>query len=188
MHAFQSGRIEFQPKFIRSEHLLWPDTYNLKNFDNYTSILPFTLQEAKDLPLISNNNQYHWNVQNLERISLRHGKWIPTRKLNLKKVAIIYNPNSGKKTDIRDRLLGVLGSKKIGASVFKTKGYMDAWHIASSLRLANFDALIAVGGDGTLHEVVNGMMFRQDRAKIPIAFVPNGSGNDTCKSIGVWSI
>lgn len=31
-------------------------------------------------------------------------------------------------------------------------------------------------------------MFREDKLKIPIAFVPNGSGNDTCKSIGVNSI
>lgn len=31
-------------------------------------------------------------------------------------------------------------------------------------------------------------MFRQDKKKIPVAFIPNGSGNDTCKSIGVNSI
>jgi diacylglycerol kinase family enzyme len=48
--------------------------------------------------------------------------------------------------------------------------------------------LIAVGGDGTLHEVVNGMMFRKDKKRIPIAFIPNGSGNDTCRAIGVHSI
>jgi diacylglycerol kinase family enzyme len=48
--------------------------------------------------------------------------------------------------------------------------------------------LIAVGGDGTLHEVTNGMMFRADKKKVPLAFIPNGSGNDTCKSIGIFSI
>ncbi len=32
------------------------------------------------------------------------------------------------------------------------------------------------------------MMFRQDKKKLPVAFIPNGSGNDTCKSIGVNSI
>jgi diacylglycerol kinase family enzyme len=31
-------------------------------------------------------------------------------------------------------------------------------------------------------------MFRQDKKKIPVAFIPNGSGNDTCKSIGVSTI
>ncbi len=32
------------------------------------------------------------------------------------------------------------------------------------------------------------MMFRADKMKLPIALVPNGSGNDTCKSIWLNSI
>ncbi len=31
-------------------------------------------------------------------------------------------------------------------------------------------------------------MFREDKKKVPLAFIPNGSGNDTCKSIGIYSI
>lgn len=31
-------------------------------------------------------------------------------------------------------------------------------------------------------------MFRADKKKVPLAFVPNGTGNDTCFSIGVNSI
>ena len=65
---------------------------------------------------------------------------------------------------------------------------MDAWRIAQTLPINEHSAIIAVGGDGTLHEVVNGLMFRSDKKKIPIAFVPNGTGNDTCKSLGVNSI
>ena len=47
---------------------------------------------------------------------------------------------------------------------------------------------MAVGGDGTIHEVVNGLMFRPDQKKVPLSFIPNGSGNDTCGSIGVHSV
>ena len=65
---------------------------------------------------------------------------------------------------------------------------MDAWKIAQTFKIEDHSALIAVGGDGTIHEVVNGMMFRSDKKRIPIAFIPNGSGNDTCKSIGLHSI
>jgi len=57
-----------------------------------------------------------------------------------------------------------------------------------NLDYSNYSALITVGGDGTIHEVVNGMMFRKDGRKLPIAFVPNGSGNDTCHSLGIKSI
>ena len=42
-----------------------------------------------------------------------------------------------------------------------------------------YSALIGVGGDGTFHEVVNGMLHRPDRKRIPVGFIGNGSGNDT---------
>lgn len=44
-----------------------------------------------------------------------------------------------------------------------------------------YSALIAVGGDGTFHEVVNGLLHRPDKKRLPIAFLPNGSGNDTLR-------
>jgi len=47
---------------------------------------------------------------------------------------------------------------------------------------------VAVGGDGTLHEVINGMMFRQDKKRVPIALIPNGTGNDFCNSVGVKTV
>lgn len=39
-------------------------------------------------------------------------------------------------------------------------------------------AVIAVGGDGTLHEVVNGM----HNSKIPLGYIPCGSGNDFARA------
>lgn len=66
---------------------------------------------------------------------------------------------------------------------------MHGWSfVQKELKIDEYSAIIAVGGDGTLHEVINGMMFRKDKKKIPVAFIPNGSGNDTCKSIGVNTI
>lgn len=48
--------------------------------------------------------------------------------------------------------------------------------------------IVACGGDGTYHEVVNGMLARKDKQKLPFAFLPNGSGNDTCTSMGVLNL
>lgn len=48
--------------------------------------------------------------------------------------------------------------------------------------------LVAAGGDGTVHEVVNGLLFREDKKKIPLAFIPNGSGDDCCNSLGIMSV
>ena len=48
--------------------------------------------------------------------------------------------------------------------------------------------MVAVGGDGTLHEVINGMLQREDAQKIPISFIPNGSGNDLIGCMGIRNI
>lgn len=42
-------------------------------------------------------------------------------------------------------------------------------------------ALIAVGGDGTFYEVLNGM----DTKKVPIGFIPAGTGNDFARTLGI---
>ena len=79
----------------------------------------------------------------------------------------------------------MLDARKIQHSFYLTKGYLDGFKYIRDLDMSAYSAVIAVGGDGTIHEVVNGMMFRKDQQKLPIAFVPNGSGNDTCWSIGL---
>lgn len=52
-----------------------------------------------------------------------------------------------------------------------------ARELAATLSYAGFDGLVAAGGDGTLHEVVNGMFARSDGARLPVSVIPLGSGN-----------
>lgn len=47
------------------------------------------------------------------------------------------------------------------------------------------DLVIAMGGDGTVHEVVNGLMQVPENKRPMMGIVPNGSGNDFAYSIGV---
>jgi len=56
------------------------------------------------------------------------------------------------------------------------------------LDIDEYSAIVAVGGDGTLHEVVNGMLQRLDKRRLPVAFIPNGSGNDLCATLLIDSI
>jgi diacylglycerol kinase (ATP) len=66
---------------------------------------------------------------------------------------------------------------------------MHAWKIAEQeIDPDKFCAIAAVGGDGTIHEVVNGLMHRKDNRRLPVAFIPNGTGNDTLFSLGVTTI
>jgi YegS/Rv2252/BmrU family lipid kinase len=49
----------------------------------------------------------------------------------------------------------------------------------------NYDMVIAMGGDGTVHEVVNGLMKVSEEKRPALGVVPAGSGNDFAHAIGV---
>lgn len=66
---------------------------------------------------------------------------------------------------------------------------MHAWEMAAGeIDFNEHSALVAVGGDGTLHEVINGVLMRRDGLKLPISLVPNGSGNDLVGCLGITGV
>ena len=163
MHAFEVGQIRFQPKVLSKNGYLWGNYQYYRNFENLTSFIPFELpqNEHKNLRMKSCFDlDFDSHAKNLEMISQNKGQLRKIGKVAYnRKVAIIYNPNSGKKRDIRAQLISTLTSKKIQYQIYETKGYMDAWQIVQNIPFEEHSAIVAVGGDGTLHEVVNGMMF-----------------------------
>jgi hypothetical protein len=70
-----------------------------------------------------------------------------------------------------------LTEKGIDHEFFLTQKAGDSFDIPLEMSLEKYSALIACGGDGTLHEVVNGMLAREDEVRVPIGVIPNGSGN-----------
>ena len=65
---------------------------------------------------------------------------------------------------------------------------MDAVNIVKNLVIDDYSAIVAVGGDGTSHEVINGLFYRKDKKKLPLAFLPNGTGNDFCINLALESV
>jgi YegS/Rv2252/BmrU family lipid kinase len=68
--------------------------------------------------------------------------------------------------------------------VLFTRGPGDAAHIAQDAVERGQDFIVAVGGDGTVHEVVNGMM----AAEVPTSVLgvwPAGSGSDFARGVGI---
>ena len=57
-----------------------------------------------------------------------------------------------------------------------------------NLDIDKYSAIVVVGGDGSFHEVMNGMMARSDKKRLPMAFIGNGSGDDTNKAVGVFDL
>ncbi len=69
-------------------------------------------------------------------------------------------------------------------SIVQTEYAGHARELARSLPLRDRDGLCALGGDGTLHELVNGLLTREDGEKIPIGMLPAGTGNALMRELG----
>ncbi|MDZ4170335.1 MAG: diacylglycerol kinase family protein [Coriobacteriia bacterium] len=48
-----------------------------------------------------------------------------------------------------------------------------------------YDLVVAVGGDGTVHEVLNGLMTIPEGSRPALGILPTGSGNDTRRTLGI---
>lgn len=61
-----------------------------------------------------------------------------------------------------------------------------AAELAESAAGAGWPAVVAVGGDGVIHEVANGLLRAAGEAPtLPLGLVPAGSGNDFVKLLGI---
>lgn len=67
-----------------------------------------------------------------------------------------------------------------GAEWTGTEYPTHATELAAEAAAQGFDVVVAVGGDGTVHEVVNGLMQVEPAQRPAFAAVPLGSGNDFC--------
>jgi len=95
------------------------------------------------------------------------------------KFILTVNPHGGKKHGLKllDKVRPKFEAADCELFIIETTFAGHAKELANQLDLKKYDGFIAIGGDGTLHEVVNGLLSRQDRQKIPIGIIPGGSGN-----------
>jgi len=105
-----------------------------------------------------------------------------------KPIAIVYNPNSGKKTNIKQFITTRLQKAGLQFEFLMTQKAFDSFLIANTVDLTKFSAMIAVGGDGSMSEVFGGMLSRKDGLKVPVGYIPNGSGGVTAIEAGVFNL
>ncbi len=101
-----------------------------------------------------------------------------------KKLLFIFNSHSGK-GKIKNNLVEIIDIfVKAGyeTTVYTTQSQGDAVNKAYE-EAANYDRIVCSGGDGTLDEVVTGVM--KSGIKVPVGYIPAGSTNDFGNSLGI---
>lgn len=102
------------------------------------------------------------------------------------KVLFIVNPKSGKMT-IKNKLFEVLklfSESGFEPTVLMTEKSGDATAFAQEYS-QNFDRIISCGGDGTLNEIVTGLMSLPKEARPPLGFIPAGTTNDLAETLKI---
>jgi YegS/Rv2252/BmrU family lipid kinase len=97
------------------------------------------------------------------------------------RVLLIHNPTAGQSRRHRDLpdAVAVLTAGGWRVEWAATAGPGEAEHLAQQAAVAGYDAVLVAGGDGTIHQVVNGLMAaRQARlSPVMLAILPAGTAN-----------
>lgn len=99
---------------------------------------------------------------------------------------VVVNPNATTTSErTRDVLLAALGHD-LELEVAETGHRGHARELAEQARRQRYDLIVAVGGDGTLNEVVNGVLAPVASGPPPaIGIVPGGSTNVLARNLGI---
>ena len=103
-----------------------------------------------------------------------------------KKILFIFNPVSGR-SQIKNSLMEVieiLSNADFKVVCYATKGPGDARRVVRE-REDDYLYVVCAGGDGTLDEVVSGMMESRDKPFVPIGYIPAGTTNDFATSLHI---
>ncbi len=98
-------------------------------------------------------------------------------------ILLIVNPVAGKlraRTALME-ILEIFGEADLDVNVRVTHHRGHAREIARAAKCDQYEKIICVGGDGTLNEVITGLVYSGE--EIPLGYIPLGSTNDFANSL-----
>ena len=100
----------------------------------------------------------------------------------MKKLLLIINPVAGRNQAQADlfKMVRVFSEHDCEVTVYPTRGPQDCTRKVLT-DAGRFDLVVCCGGDGTLNEMVSGMMQREE--PVPMGYIPLGSTNDFAASL-----
>lgn len=99
------------------------------------------------------------------------------------RICFIYNPISGARRlkGLEDLIRQNLNLKRFDYTLLPSSSAKDAMKLAADAVKENFDIIVAVGGDGTVNEIVQGI----GNAPVILGIIPNGSGNGLARHLEI---
>lgn len=100
-------------------------------------------------------------------------------------VGVVLNPKAGggKGLDLLPQLVSTLRATNRKHHIHVTERAGDGVAVATDFANQGAEVVIALGGDGTINEVVNGLV-AADR-KVPMGIIPCGHGSDFCRGLNL---
>jgi YegS/Rv2252/BmrU family lipid kinase len=104
----------------------------------------------------------------------------------MSRMKVIFNAHAdrGRAWDTASYLQSLI-ERHGGADWAATEYPRHATEIAREASREGYDVVAALGGDGTVHEVINGLLEAPAGRRPLLGVVPVGSGNDFCNNIGL---
>lgn len=104
-------------------------------------------------------------------------------KVKKKNVLFIINPKAGTKSKIHipDLIKKTIDDDKFDVSIVFTEAPNHATKLAKEAVVNQVDIVIATGGDGTVNEVMKGLLY----SNTALGILPFGSGNGLARFLGV---
>ncbi|MGH7555349.1 MAG: diacylglycerol/lipid kinase family protein [Longimicrobiales bacterium] len=98
---------------------------------------------------------------------------------------IVLNPKSGSGAGahVRAEVERELARRGLRFRIDETRGPGHATQLALDAVRAGETTIVAAGGDGTIHEVANGILSANQPARATLGLIPIGTGNDFVKVV-----
>ena len=96
----------------------------------------------------------------------------------MKKILLAYNPVSGSATFKKnlDEIIEKFQRRNILLALYRTRAGNFAEEFAECVKISNVEGVIAAGGDGTLHTVINHL--KKAELNLPVGIIGSGTSND----------
>lgn len=107
------------------------------------------------------------------------------------KAALVVNPFAGgkKAKALYPGVVSSLKSRGVETKLFVSEYSNHIYQIGKKLESSDYDSIIAMGGDGTNFNLINGLLSSKSPQSIPpLGVLPAGSGNSFARDLGIHSL